>query len=188
MGPVVGVGRYDVGVAVDEQPGPRAVLALDAGDGRGAALVGLEDLRLQADLGELLRNVLGGGPLTRARVIAVVAGIHPDQIPAQIDDLVLAGDRTARLRLAHTASSGFTAAASRTPGEHGPQRAPPPSSTRHRLRPRAQYSRHALVTAPRPANSAGDRPPAKVCYCFPRRNGPGRTDRHLVRVAEWQTR
>ncbi|GES33176.1 hypothetical protein San01_56640 [Streptomyces angustmyceticus] len=105
VGPVVGVGRHDVGVPVDEQAGPRAVLALDPGDRRGPALVGLEDLRFEAHLGELLRDVLGGGPLPRARVVAVVAGVHPDQIPAEVDHLVLTGDRTGRLRLAHAETS-----------------------------------------------------------------------------------
>ena len=92
-GPVVGVGRDDVGVPVDQQRGPRRVLALDPGHGGGAALVRLEDLRLEAHLGELLRHVLGGGPLARPRVVAVVAGVDPDQLTAQVDDLVLARDR-----------------------------------------------------------------------------------------------
>ena len=101
----VGVGRYDVGVAVDEQRGPGRVLALDPGHGGGAALVRLEDLRLEPDLGELLGDVLGGRPLARARVVAVVAGVDPDQVAAEVDDLVLAGDGPGRVRLAHAASS-----------------------------------------------------------------------------------
>ena len=92
VGPVRRVGRYDVGVAVDEQRGPGRVLALDPGHGRGAARVRLEDLRLEPHLGELLGDVLGGLALARARVVAVVAGVDPDQLAAEVDDLVLAGD------------------------------------------------------------------------------------------------
>ena len=88
--------------------GRDAVLALDPGHRGGAALVRLEDLRLQPHLGELLGDVLGRLALARARVVAVVAGVDPDQVAAEVDDLVLAGDAVAasvRARLAHAASS-----------------------------------------------------------------------------------
>lgn len=105
MGPVDGVGRYDVQMAVDEQRGPGRVLALDPGHRGGAAGVRLVDLRLQPDLGELLGDPFGGLALAGAGVVAVVAGVEPDQLAAEVHDLVLAGDGPGRARLAHDASS-----------------------------------------------------------------------------------
>src|SRR4029077_21261604 len=51
----------------------------------------LQDRGLEADLGELGRGVLGGLSLPRARVVARVGGVDPDQVAADADDLVLRG-------------------------------------------------------------------------------------------------
>ena len=53
---------------------------------------GLDDLGLDADLGELGRDVLGGCPLPRPGPVAEVGRVDPDQLAAQLDDLV--GGRT----------------------------------------------------------------------------------------------
>lgn len=173
--PVVGVGGDDIGVAVDEQGGPGGILALDPGDGRGTAPVGLEDPRFETHLGELLGDIFGGGPLSRSGVVAVVAGVDPDQIAAEVDDLVLAGGGPARVRLAHAAHS------------HGRcWWSPHPPAYRPRT-PRRFPARHTPVTRYE-GGQGRDRAPPIVCYGFPRRNGPEPSGRHLVRVAEWQTR
>ncbi len=105
VGPVRRVRRYDVQVAVDEERGPGRVRALDPGHRGRASRVRLEDLRFEAHLGELFGDVLGRLALTRARVVAVVAGVDPDQLAAEVHDLVLAGDALGRVRVAHAASS-----------------------------------------------------------------------------------
>ena len=91
VAPVRRVGRDDVQVAVDQQGGPAPVLALDSGDHAGALGVRLQDRRLQAHLGQLRGDVLGGLALTGARVVARVGGVDPDQVAADADDLVLRG-------------------------------------------------------------------------------------------------
>src|SRR5258708_39723685 len=70
---------------------PPRILALDPYDQAGPLLVGLEELRLKPDLGELLRDVLGRLALTRPAVTARVAGIDPDEVSAQLHDLILRG-------------------------------------------------------------------------------------------------
>ncbi len=157
--PVGRVGRDHVGVPVDEQGGPGGVLALDARDGGSAALVRLEDLRLETDLGELLRHVLGGEPLTGARVVAVVAGVDPDQVTTEVHDLLLGvpdADGLARAALAHAASFRCRCGAP----SH------PPAPTSH------TQGRASPVTH-RSQPSGRDRAPSNVCYGFPRRNGHG---------------
>src|SRR5262249_22466821 len=53
--------------------------------------VRLQDHRLQAHLGQLRGDVLGGLALAGPRVVAVVGGVDPDQVAADADDLVLRG-------------------------------------------------------------------------------------------------
>ncbi|CAK7282174.1 hypothetical protein SGPA1_20140 [Streptomyces misionensis JCM 4497] len=134
VGPVVGVGRHHVQVAVDQQGGPGRVLPRDAGHGGGAARVRLVDLGLQADLGELLGDPLGGLALAGPGVVAVVAGVEPDQLAAEVHDLVLAGDALGRVRLAHAASSRlpcwWTPSSSLRP-RPGPKTGPGPSHAVH---------------------------------------------------------
>ena len=48
---------------------------------------------------------LGGRALAGPRVVAVVAGVDPDQVAAEVHDLVLARHRPLRARLAHAAHS-----------------------------------------------------------------------------------
>ena len=57
--PVVGPGGDDVEVAVDEQRRARGVSPGDAREDVGPARLRLEDVRLEADLGEQSRDVLG---------------------------------------------------------------------------------------------------------------------------------
>ena len=89
--PVFGVGRNHVEVAMDEEGGPVGVFAFDPGDHAGALGVRLQDRGLQADLGELGGGVLGGLALAGAGVVARVRGVDPDQVAADVDDLVLRG-------------------------------------------------------------------------------------------------
>src|SRR5699024_654423 len=90
--PVLRRRRYDVQVAVEEQPvGPAtgARAAPVSHDG-GAAGGGLVQAWLDADLVEQRGDVLGGLALTGpagAVGLAVVARVDPDQVAAQLDDL-----------------------------------------------------------------------------------------------------
>ena len=152
----VGVGRHDVGVAVDQQRGPRRVLALDPGHRGGAALVRLEDLRLQTRPRRASPRRTRPPCAPRARVVAVVAGVDPDQLAAEVDDLVLAGDAPGRVRLAHAASS-------RCRCWWFPLILPPPRR-RPKTGPGPSHAVHA-------AHRGGDRGPRKAWYCFPRRRG-----------------
>ena len=90
--PLGRVGGDDVQVPVHQQGGPAAVGALDAGDQAGPARLGLADLGLDADVGELAGDPLGGGPLPRAgRGVAGVRRVDPDQVGQQLGDLGLGG-------------------------------------------------------------------------------------------------
>ena len=73
---------------MDQQPVGRGGVA-PVRDHDGTPLGGLEDLRLDADLGQQLGHVLGGRPLPRPGVVAVVRGVDPDQVAADVDDLCL---------------------------------------------------------------------------------------------------
>ena len=91
MLPVRRVGGDDVEVAVDQQGGPGLVLAFETGDDAGPPGVRFQDLRLEADVREEGGDVLGGLPLTGAGVVAGVRGVDPDQVAADVDDLVQCG-------------------------------------------------------------------------------------------------
>ncbi|KPC70460.1 hypothetical protein ADL26_16880, partial [Thermoactinomyces vulgaris] len=93
-GPLVGLGGDDVEVAVEEEGAAARVGAgVATGDG-GAAGRGLVDLRFEADFGQLLRDVLGGGALALGgRVVAGVGGVDPDEVAGDVDDLVLRAGR-----------------------------------------------------------------------------------------------
>ena len=87
--PVAGVGRHHVQVPVDKQGRAAPVRALDPGHQAGALGVRLKHRRLQADLAEQPRHVLRGPPLARPRVVARVGRVDPDQVPADVDNLIL---------------------------------------------------------------------------------------------------
>ena len=89
--PVFGVGRDDVEMTVDEQSGPVPVFAFEACDHAGALGMRLQDRGLQAGLGEPGGYVFGGLPLARARMVPWVRGVDPDQVAADVDDLILRG-------------------------------------------------------------------------------------------------
>ena len=103
-------GRYDVQVAVQEQPVGGVRIAPVRHD-RGPPLRRLEQLRADPDLVEQTGDVLGSRPLPRTRVVAVVRGVDPDQVAADLHDLGLG-----LVRLRHTAHL-----APRQP-EHSPAR------------------------------------------------------------------
>ena len=94
-----GVGRDDVEVPVDEEGGAAPVGPFDPGDEAGPLRVRLEHGGLDADLAEEARDVLGGPPLARAGVVTRVGGVDPDQVSADVDDLILGpGRRSSRSR------------------------------------------------------------------------------------------
>jgi hypothetical protein len=66
-------------------------LALAAGDHASALGVRFQDRGLEAGLGELGGGVFGGLALPRAGVVARIGGVDPDQVAADVDDLVLRG-------------------------------------------------------------------------------------------------
>ena len=80
-------------MAVDEEGFAVTVPAFDASDHAGAFGVGFQQLGLEAGLSEEGGNVLGGGPLAGAGVVAGVRGIDAEQVAADADDLVLRGGR-----------------------------------------------------------------------------------------------
>ncbi len=84
-----GVGGDDVEVAVDEEGGAFGVPAGDSGYQAGALGVRFEDHGLEADVGEESGDVLGRLALARTGVVAVVRGVDPDQVTADVHDLVL---------------------------------------------------------------------------------------------------
>jgi hypothetical protein len=89
VGPLLGLGRHDVEVAVDQQRVASRVGALHAGDHARTTWCGLVQLRIEADLGQLLRDVLRGRPLAGPPARPVVDGRETDQVAAEVDDLVL---------------------------------------------------------------------------------------------------
>lgn len=104
MGPVTGVEGDDVEMPVQEQRVTGGVLPRDPGDHIRPVAVRFQDLRLQADLGQLLRDVLRGGPFTRTGIVAGVGRVDPDQVAAQPGDLVLT------IECDHVGSFGFDTA------------------------------------------------------------------------------
>ena len=87
--PVGGVGRHHVEVPVHAE---RTALAVGTRDAHGDAdppRVALEGLRLQADLAQQVDDVLGRLRLAGAAAVPVVAGVDPDELLADPDDLVL---------------------------------------------------------------------------------------------------
>ena len=87
--PVERVGRHDVQVTVNEQCGAAPVVPFHAGDEAGPLRVRLEDGGLQPDLAQQARHVLGGPPFARAGVVPRVGRVDPDQVSADVDDLIL---------------------------------------------------------------------------------------------------
>ena len=89
--PVGGVGRYDVEVTVDQQrrpargrrPPSRATTL--ARPGSDSKICGSRPTSAS-----LAGDVLGRRALPRAECVAVVARVDPDQLAAEVDDLVLA--------------------------------------------------------------------------------------------------
>ncbi len=86
--PVVSRGRYDVEVAVHQQPVAGAGVP-PVGHHRRTALCRLEQQRFDADVGQESRHILGRDPLPRPGVIAVVRGVDADQVTADLGDLRL---------------------------------------------------------------------------------------------------
>ena len=93
--PVVGVGRHDIEMAVQQQSRSVGVGAFPTREDTGATRCRLDQLDRQADLAQEASDVLGSFALVRARVVAVVAGVHPDQVATDVDDL------TGRVRIGH---------------------------------------------------------------------------------------
>ena len=93
--PLVRLGRYDVEVGVDKESAPfclsgRRGLARVAGDDARAAGCALADRRLQTDLRQFGRDILGRDPLAGARVVvAGVGAVDSDQVAAESNDLRL---------------------------------------------------------------------------------------------------
>ena len=87
--PVRGVRRDDVEVAMDAQGSSLPVGAGDAHGDAHAARVALEGLGLQTHLSQLVDDVCRGLRLPRTAPVAVVRRVDPDQLPAELDDLVL---------------------------------------------------------------------------------------------------
>ncbi len=88
MRPVGGVGRDHIQVSVDQQRvGPGRIRSVDPCHHRSPTGLGLEDRGVQPDLVQLLRHVFRGAPFARAATVAEVAGVDPDQVTAEIDDL-----------------------------------------------------------------------------------------------------
>ena len=88
--PVLRGGRDDVEVAVQQQralvAGPGGAPA-PSGDDRRPARLGLVEAALDPDLVEQRGDVLSGLALPWSGVVAVVGGVDPDQVAAQLDDL-----------------------------------------------------------------------------------------------------
>ena len=55
--------------------------------------MGFQELGLEAGFGEEFGDVLGGGSLAGAGVVAGVRGVDAEQVAADVDDLVLRGGR-----------------------------------------------------------------------------------------------
>lgn len=89
--PVVGGGRDDVGVAVDDEGGGRRIDAGDPGDQRRPAGSGFDDRRRQPHLGEPALDELSGRAFRVRLVHAPVLGVDADELLAQGCDLVLGG-------------------------------------------------------------------------------------------------
>ena len=72
-----------------QQRADRAVhsLRLPVRHQRRATRFRLEELRGDADLVQQPRDVLGGHPFARSRIRAVVRGVDPDQVTAELDHL-----------------------------------------------------------------------------------------------------
>jgi hypothetical protein len=87
--PVVRARGDDVEVTVDEERRPRGVGARDARDDVGPARLRLDDVGLEADLGEQPGDVLGGLPLPRTGPVAEVRRVDPDELAADVDDFRL---------------------------------------------------------------------------------------------------
>src|SRR5665647_1055357 len=67
------------------QPGATSIRPLDADEDIGAARGALDIQGVEPDLGELTHDVLRARPLARARTVAIVARVDPDQIAADTD-------------------------------------------------------------------------------------------------------
>ena len=85
--PVLGRRGHDVQVAVQQQAVAATRGPAPLGDHVRATGLGLDDQRLDTDLVEQRGDVLGGLPLPRSVLVAVVGGVEPDQVPADLDDL-----------------------------------------------------------------------------------------------------
>ena len=77
---------------MDTEAGPGVVDALDADADRRAAGIRFVDLRVQTDLAQLSDDVCRGLNLARSRAVAGIRRVDPQQVPAQVDDLVLGLD------------------------------------------------------------------------------------------------
>lgn len=117
MGPVRRFGRYDVEVTVRQRRFTGA--AASPRDHLGASALGLEQLRLDADLVQQRRDVLGRGSLPGPVLVAVVGGVDADQVAADVE----AGSYAAALTTAPRAPrEAPTAAARRRTGARAGRR------------------------------------------------------------------
>ena len=87
--PVRGAGRDDVQVAVHQQRRPRAVRALDAGDQARPAGCALEQLGSRPTSASRPATCSAAARSPGPRVVAVVRRVDPDEVAADLDDLVL---------------------------------------------------------------------------------------------------
>ena len=89
--PVRRAGRHHVQVTVHQQARPFAVPTADPGHHAGSLGMRFQDRRLEAYLGQQAGHVFGGQPLAGARVVAGVRRVDPDQVTADVHNLVLRG-------------------------------------------------------------------------------------------------
>ncbi len=102
--PVVGAGGDDVQVPVHEQGGAGGIGARDPREDVRPLRPGLDQLGLETDLAQQARDQLGGLALARPGVVPVVRGVDGDEVPADVDDLVLGRRLGARGGLGHGVS------------------------------------------------------------------------------------
>jgi hypothetical protein len=91
--PVGGMGRHDVEMPVHDEPRAAGVSALQPHHDRRTPRAALHELRSQADLVQRGHDVFGCRSLAIAAVVARVDRRDPDEVAADLGDLVLGTHR-----------------------------------------------------------------------------------------------
>src|SRR5690606_30391329 len=124
-------------------------------DGR-AARAGLEQLGLETDLVQQLHHVLGGGPLPRALVGAVVRRVEPDQLLTDAGDLVGGGrDGAGGVRCGRSHAATVPAAPSAPSCPRRPVARVPTAAVRS-AQARPRRARSGAMSAARPRRSSNE--------------------------------